>query len=83
MDPTSMGEFVESLMPIAGMLFALAVVWIIFRRPRRHGEGASFAPQEQAALEDLARIADRMDQRLTTLEKILDAEDPKWRDRAA
>jgi phage shock protein B len=39
--------------------------------------------EERAALEDLGRAAERLEARVATLERILDADDPKWRDRAA
>ncbi len=51
---------------------------------RRHGRGGS-APvmtgEEQTALEDIARVAERMERRLDALEKILEADDPKWKER--
>ena len=37
--------------------------------------------QEQDSLAQLTRVADKMEQRLDTLEKILDAESPKWKER--
>ncbi|MHB1206943.1 MAG: hypothetical protein ACYCZX_15335 [Rhodospirillaceae bacterium] len=37
--------------------------------------------QEQDTLVQLARVADKMEQRLDTLEKILDAEHPRWKER--
>jgi len=89
MDPLSLNsavfiaQFFDFLTSIAGMLFALTILWMIFRRSRRHSALEALATDEKKVIEDVMRTADRMDQRLTTLEKILDAEDSKWRDRAA
>jgi phage shock protein B len=47
----------------------------------RRGGGAGFSAEEQTVVEDLARIAEKMDRRLQTLEKIIDADHPGWKER--
>ena len=52
---------------------------------RRYGtrkrEAAILNDQEQNSLDQLLRVAEKMESRLATLEKILDAEQPKWKER--
>ena len=62
--------------------FVLGIIFI----GRRYGSknrhrGISGPPgEEQAALDDLGRIAEKMDRRLETLERILEVENPKWKE---
>jgi phage shock protein B len=77
------GELLSFLKLATIFAFILVVIWLNKHYKVRKAEAGSLAVEEKQALEGLARTAERMDQRLGTLEKILDAEDPKWRDRAA
>lgn len=54
------------------------VLWFADRRRRDRSAEASASP---AANGDLLRQAERMEQRIEALEKILDAESPGWRKR--
>jgi len=49
---------------------------------RHHWRSREPAGEDQAVLDDIARVAERMEQRLESLEKILEADDPKWKERA-
>ena len=54
------------------------VLWFVDRRARRKG------PKDESVQidnSDLLRLAERMEQRIEALEKILDAEAPNWRSR--
>ena len=62
-------------------VFILAIVWINRRYGTRKREAAILNEQEQGSLDQLVRIAEKMEDRLGTLEKILDAEHPKWKER--
>lgn len=77
----------HSAIPVVAILgpfvFVLALVWMKHHYKAHEHQAGALAADEKQALEALLRLGERMDQRLTTLEKILDAEDPKWRDRAA
>ncbi len=66
------------------MAFVLAVVFIgrngglhKYRKERGMPRG-----EDQTVLDDISRVAERMEKRLEALEKILEADDPKWRERA-
>lgn len=61
--------------------FVLAIIWIRHRYGTRKREAGILLEQEQDTLAQLSHTADRMEQRLETLEKILDAEHPKWKER--
>lgn len=63
------------------LVFVLAIIWINRRYGTRKREAAVLNEQEQGNLDQLVRIAEKMEDRLATLEKILDAEHPKWKER--
>ena len=61
--------------------FILAFVWVNRRYGARKREAAILTEQEQGSLDQLSRIAEKMERRLDALERILDAEHPKWKER--
>jgi phage shock protein B len=63
------------------LVFVLSIIWINRRYGTRKREAAILNEQEQGSLDQLLRIAEKMEDRLGTLEKILDAEQPKWKER--
>jgi phage shock protein B len=68
------------------MAFILAIVFIKKmgggRRWRSRDGHRGAGGEDQAILDDIARVAEKMDQRLEALEKILETDDPKWKERA-
>ena len=86
MDPTTIviaTKFFEVLKLATIFAFVLAIIWLRHYSRTKKSQVGMLAEDERAALEDLTRIAGKLDERVGTLEKILDADDPKWRDRAA
>ncbi|MDT7524858.1 MULTISPECIES: envelope stress response membrane protein PspB [Idiomarinaceae] len=67
--------------PIIIFMVIVAPLWIImhYRSQRKLNEGLS--QQELLQLQELAHQAERMQERIKTLEAILDAEAPQWRNR--
>ncbi len=67
--------------PIIIFMVIVAPLWIImhYRSQRKLNEGLS--QQELLQLQELAHQAERMQERVKTLEAILDAEAPQWRNR--
>jgi len=65
--------------PVIIFLIVVAPIWIImhYRSKRKISEGLS--DHEIAQLNDLSARAERMAERVKTLEAILDAESPNWR----
>lgn len=67
--------------PIIIFLVFVAPIWLImhYRAKRQMNQGLS--KEEYATLQDLADRADKMADRIHTLESILDAEAPHWKDK--
>lgn len=67
--------------PIILFMIFVAPLWVImhYRSQRKINQGLS--EEELVQLQELAQQAERMRDRIATLESILDAESPKWRDR--
>lgn len=76
-------KFFEVLKLATIFAFVLAIIWMSHYRKTKKAQIGMLAEDERAALEDLTRIATKLEERVVTLEKILDSDDPKWRDRAA
>jgi phage shock protein B len=72
---------VEQLIMVPVIIFMLLVapIWLIlhYRSKRQISQG--FSEEEYTQLSDLSELADKMTDRIKTLEAILDAETPEWR----
>lgn len=68
--------------PIMAFLVFVAPLWLIlhYRSKRQISQGLS--EDQIKTLSDLARSAEKMAERIQTLEAILDAEAPEWRKKA-
>lgn len=67
---------------LAGLIFvSIPIVWIVmhYRSAARSNSGLS--GEESQQLDELLRVTDNMAERIKTLESILDAEYPDWRER--
>lgn len=70
----------EIIIPI--LIFSTPIVWIVMHyKSRSPQQNTGFTEQESRQLQELLSIADTMAERIKTLESILDAETPDWRDR--
>lgn len=73
----------EQLIMIPVMIFMLLVapIWLIlhYRSKRQITQG--FSEEEYKQLSELSELADKMTDRIKTLEAILDAETPDWRNK--
>jgi len=65
--------------PIIVFMVIVAPIWIIMHYRTADKKSVGLSDDEQQSLNDLAAIADSMEERITTLESILDAETPDWR----
>ena len=65
--------------PLIVFLIFIAPLWLIlhYRSKRQINQGLS--DEEYSQLEELSELADKMADRINTLETILDSENPKWR----
>ena len=79
--------FFSFLMLLTILAFVLAMT-LISKNSRHKRRWERFTgPQgpsdaDQAILDDISRVAEKMERRLEALERILEADDPKWKERA-
>lgn len=68
--------------PVIIFMVIVAPIWLIlhYRSKRQISQGLS--EEEYTQLSELSELADKMSARIKTLEAILDAEAPEWRNRA-
>ena len=78
-----MDAYVFAFVPTLLFTVVVAPLWILMHsRSKRRLQG-TLSEDERAELERLTEIAERMGERVETLEAILDAETPDWRRRQA
>lgn len=67
--------------PIIVFMVIVAPLWLIlhYRSKRQISQGLS--EEEFTQLSELSELADKMTDRINTLEAILDAESPDWRNK--
>jgi len=67
--------------PIIIFLLVVAPIWVVlhYRSKRQISQGLT--EEEYIQLSDLSELADKMAERIKTLEAILDAESPEWRNK--
>ena len=65
--------------PIILFMIFVAPIWVIIHYRSKNKMGQGLSDQELLQLNDLAHRAEKMADRIKTLEAILDAESPKWR----
>jgi phage shock protein B len=66
------------------VIFTFIIVLTVVRSkyPRRSGAQVGLAPNDQTALDHAMDMARRLEQRMETLERLLDEDSPGWRARA-
>lgn len=67
--------------PLIVFMVIVAPVWIVMHYRTMGKKSQGLSVDEHAKLQQLVQVADSMSNRIETLEKILDAETPDWRDR--
>lgn len=72
----------DVLVPIVvvGILF-LGLPWLIFHYVTQWKKNGGLTVEDERLLDDMHLLARRLDERLGTLERILDGQDPAWRPR--
>ncbi|MDG1751832.1 MAG: envelope stress response membrane protein PspB [Thalassotalea sp.] len=67
--------------PVIIFMIVVAPIWLIlhYRSKRQISQG--FSEEEYIQLSELSELADKMTDRIKTLEAILDAETPDWRNK--
>ncbi|QFU22042.1 envelope stress response membrane protein PspB [Shewanella eurypsychrophilus] len=67
--------------PIIIFLIIVAPIWLILHYRSKRQVSQGLTEEEYTQLNDLITRADKMAQRIDTLEAILDTEAPQWRTR--
>lgn len=67
------------VIPVIIFMLIVAPIWLVlhYRSKRQISQG--FSEEEYIQLSELSELADKMAERIQTLEAILDAETPDWR----
>jgi phage shock protein B len=86
MDSNSAAVIGIIIAPFIVFLVIVAPVWIIMHyiamsRRDRVGKTAPISAEDQEHMGRMINLLEKMESRIITLEKILDAEDPRWRDK--
>ena len=64
------------------LMVVVAPLLIIFHYVTKWKDMKSFTPEDEASLGDMRSVADRLENRVLSLERILDDEVPNWRSRS-
>ncbi len=75
------GIVVAFFVPTVLFLCIVAPTWIFMHYRSQQKAQGSLSDQERVELESLTSHAERMADRIETLEAILDSETPEWRNR--
>lgn len=70
------------VMPLVMFMIFVAPIWLIMHYRCKKQVNQGLTAEERASLETLAEQAEKMTERIQTLEAILDSESPEWRNRA-
>ena len=70
----------DELIPLAFILMPVAIVWIVSHYRSKSRVNSGLSEEEHRQLKELSDTAEEMAERIKTLESILDAENPEWRE---
>lgn len=77
-----MAMTLDSLFPLLVIfLVIVAPIWLILHYATRNSVSRRLNSKDEALLEELNESARKMEDRIRTLERILDADTPEWRNR--
>jgi phage shock protein B len=71
------GEFLIPIFVVAVLFIGLP--WIIFHYITKWKTAATLTNEDENLLDELHDVARRLDERMCTIERILQAENPNWR----
>jgi phage shock protein B len=66
--------------PTLIFLTFVAPIWVVMHYTTKRRVAKTLLAEEEESLTKLLDAADRMEDRITALEKILDADQPDWKD---
>lgn len=65
--------------PLIIFMIVVAPIWLVLHYRSKRDVNQGLSPDEYIQLSELSEVADKMNERIKTLETILDAETPGWR----
>lgn len=68
--------------PIIIFMLVVAPIWLVLHYKSKRQISQGLSEEEYVQLSELSELADKMADRIKTLEAILDAETPDWRNKA-
>ena len=74
-----MGFFEFLFVPLVILLAVVAPLWIVVHYFTRWRVTKTISGEDEKLLQELWESAERMEERIGTLERILKADDPEWR----
>ncbi|MDC1437046.1 envelope stress response membrane protein PspB [Gammaproteobacteria bacterium] len=76
-------EFFGVLIALTAITLPIWIIWLVLHYKSKSKEFSSLNANESQQLDELNMLAEKMAERIKTLETILDAESPEWRDNDA
>lgn len=70
-----------AFVPLIIFMVIVAPIWLILHYATRNSANRRLDSKDEALLEDLHESARRMEERIHSLERILDDDSPNWRNR--
>ncbi|NBB92475.1 MAG: envelope stress response membrane protein PspB [Gammaproteobacteria bacterium] len=68
--------------PLILFMVIVAPIWLILHYATRNSANRRLNTKDEALMEELHDNARKMEERIHTLERILDADSPNWRNRS-
>jgi len=65
--------------PTILFLVIVAPIWIVMHYQSKNKAGTGLADEDRLVIDDMLKTADRLTDRIDALERILDADQPDWR----
>ena len=69
------------IIPVIIFMVIVAPTWLVLHYRSKGQVSQGFSEEEYLKLSELSELADKMSERIQTLEAILDAETPGWRNK--
>ena len=76
------GIAVAIFVPVIVFLVVVAPIWVVMHYRYKNRLASSQSAGSRAELDEMIEVANKMAARIETLESILDAESPNWRDQS-
>ena len=78
-----MDPFEMMFVPMILFMAIVAPIWIVMHYRSRHRSSQSLSDDERESLDQMLATVDKLNDRIQSLEAILDADHPSWREQSA